>query len=322
MHPCPTRASAERSIHSNLGYLIHPAIAARLPTPARFADVGTGTGIFLSDLARCLPVNCRLEGFDISDAQFPSLQSLPANICLDILDAKQPFPQHLHHRYDLVCLRLLVAAVEKYEWEGITRNVRELLRPGGAIQWVEADHSQMFLSPFQGTPSATTESLQKWGTRICYGPMGDRLKYGWSTLPAIFRKLGLEDIVSEAISSDRTAKTRQDGTDVQIAVCRSIANHPRHVEGLGGRREVDRMIAEMKADQASGAFLRWTIHVAFGFKPTTEDTVPSTSRKQACLSHLSSDDRSVSRIGHYEDGYLLQIPRGSFRSLSEESSLR
>lgn len=258
------------SIASNLGFLIHPIIAARLPTPARIADVGTGTGIFLTDLASRLPAACRFEGFDISDAQFPPRQSLPSNVSLGILDAKQPFPNHMHGAIDLVCLRLLVAAVEKYEWEGMVKNVLQLIKPGGAIQWVEADHSEMFLHPIKATPSASTDRLRKWGDKICYESMGDRLKYGWSTLPAIFRKLGLEDVTSDMIPSDFDPETRQAGTDVQIAVCRSIARHPRYIEHHRGLEAVDRMIADMKADQASGAYLRWSIHVAVGFKPTIQ----------------------------------------------------
>lgn len=34
-----------------VGYLIHPRIAETLPRDAKIADVGTGTGIWLMDLA-------------------------------------------------------------------------------------------------------------------------------------------------------------------------------------------------------------------------------------------------------------------------------
>lgn len=36
----------------NFGFLLHPRIAASIPSNARVGDVGTGTGIWITDLAK------------------------------------------------------------------------------------------------------------------------------------------------------------------------------------------------------------------------------------------------------------------------------
>ncbi|KAJ5663571.1 hypothetical protein N7507_004302 [Penicillium longicatenatum] len=63
---------------ANIKYLLHPLIEQH--DTMRIADVGTGTGIWLSDLADALPKTCQLDGFDLSDAMFPSKDALPANV--------------------------------------------------------------------------------------------------------------------------------------------------------------------------------------------------------------------------------------------------
>jgi SAM-dependent methyltransferase len=123
----------------NLGYLVHPSLATRLDRFSRIADIGTGTGIYLIELSRQLPATCRLDGFDISDVQYPSPEALPANVSLALQNAKQAFPAALKGKYGLVHLRLLMSAMEKDDWEVVAANAVRLLKPGGAIQWAEGD---------------------------------------------------------------------------------------------------------------------------------------------------------------------------------------
>lgn len=165
-----------------------------------------------------------------------------------------------------MCLRLLVAGMEERDWGVVTQNVLHLLKPGGAIQWVEADHSEMFRHPMKSSAHAMTQRMQRWGTSIVNGVVGERLRYGWSTLPSIFEEQGLERVVHEVFDSDACVETRDVGTSVQIAVCRSIASVAHRVQGFGGVEGVERMIGGVEEDQRTGAFIRWRIHVAVGFK--------------------------------------------------------
>jgi trans-aconitate methyltransferase len=104
-----------------------------LSTP-RIADIGTGTAKFLLHLQPMYP-DALLEGFDISSALYPPQCSIPPNVSLAVLNMKQPYPEEVHGKYDLVHARTLIAAMLSDEWEPVVRNLVRLLKPGGFIQW-------------------------------------------------------------------------------------------------------------------------------------------------------------------------------------------
>ncbi|KAJ5297278.1 fructose-bisphosphate aldolase [Penicillium atrosanguineum] len=113
-------------------------------TIVRVADVGTGTGIWLDALAAHLdPIPTasgqprQYDGLDISPAHFPA--SHPENFHYDVYNILQPVPEELKEKYDLVHVRLLVAALSKGDMNTAVDNLAQLLRPGGWIQWDELD---------------------------------------------------------------------------------------------------------------------------------------------------------------------------------------
>ena len=59
------------------------------------------------DLSDQLPL-AQLEGFDISDSQFPPQEWLPTNVKLTTRDALAEVPSTLVERYDVIDLGLLV----------------------------------------------------------------------------------------------------------------------------------------------------------------------------------------------------------------------
>lgn len=94
-----------------VGYLLHPEILAALPQDATIADIATGTGIWLLDLADQIPETCKLEGWDISGDQFPSKATLPENISFGTFDATAVLEEHMVERYDAVHVGLLALVV-------------------------------------------------------------------------------------------------------------------------------------------------------------------------------------------------------------------
>jgi ubiquinone/menaquinone biosynthesis C-methylase UbiE len=123
-------------IKKTLGYILHPQI--KVGSHARIADVATGTGVFVRDLAQRLPETCQFDGLDISDEQFP--KETPKNVSFRVMDAKSSPPAELKGQYDVVALRFVAAAMHGSEdWERVARNAFELLKPGGYLQWVELD---------------------------------------------------------------------------------------------------------------------------------------------------------------------------------------
>ena len=89
-----------------------------LPENPTIADVATGTGIFLLDLAKELPTASEFHGFDISPAQFPKAH-VPTNVQFHVTDAKKPFPPEFHEKFDVVHLRLLVPAMNGNDWKTV-----------------------------------------------------------------------------------------------------------------------------------------------------------------------------------------------------------
>ncbi|KAJ5385072.1 hypothetical protein N7517_002983 [Penicillium concentricum] len=120
---------------ANIGYLLHPAIKQH--DRMRIADVGTGTGIWLRELAAVLPITCQLDGFDLSGVMFPSKNILPENITFHHQNLLEPFPDEFLGEYDVVNVRVMVVALSHDEWEPAVRNLMTLLKPGGHLQWID-----------------------------------------------------------------------------------------------------------------------------------------------------------------------------------------
>ncbi len=56
-----------------------------------------------------MPASARLDGFDISDKQFPRKNIYGDNVSLSTLDIFKPLPRHLLAKYDVVHLRYFMA---------------------------------------------------------------------------------------------------------------------------------------------------------------------------------------------------------------------
>ncbi|EAW11325.1 putative LaeA-like methyltransferase [Aspergillus clavatus NRRL 1] len=128
------------------GTPIHPSI----PTEniQTIADAGTGTGIWLVDVATTLnklhpqrETKLDLHGFDISPAQFPftKLREPRHEIRLSVQDITCPFPKEYHNRFDLVHVRLLAGAMKEADYPATVRNLYNILKPGGHLQWDDCD---------------------------------------------------------------------------------------------------------------------------------------------------------------------------------------
>ncbi|KAL2843922.1 hypothetical protein BJY01DRAFT_248384 [Aspergillus pseudoustus] len=155
------------------GYLMHPDIP--VPEDARIADIATGTGIWPISLSPTLPLNAHLDGFDITDAQFPPREWLLGNVCLEKLDILSSVPERLHGIYDVVAIRFFTLMVRDNDVSTLVGNLlsllsrypfhpvgRQLGEPGGYLQWIEPDISAMrALSPRPDIKSDASEDLMR-----------------------------------------------------------------------------------------------------------------------------------------------------------------
>ncbi|KAE8150518.1 S-adenosyl-L-methionine-dependent methyltransferase [Aspergillus avenaceus] len=119
------------------GHTLHPQIP--IADGMKVAEIGTGTGIWIFDLAKDLPRTAQLHGFDISQDQFPSRALWPPNVSLRVLNSLVDPPPSLAGRYDVVHVRMWASNIKDRDFGPLISHVLRLLKPGGYVQWEEAD---------------------------------------------------------------------------------------------------------------------------------------------------------------------------------------
>ena len=223
--------------------------------------------MFLRGLAESNP-GFRLDGYDISPLMFVS----EGNVRFSVADVKKPPPTELHGVYDLVHLRYLIAAMEPDDWEPALRNMLQLLKPGGAIQWVEPALSQV--QHVRGKPESKTATLQKLQHLFQSGPLQQRFAYGWSTLPALMENYGLR-VETDVVSSDREVETRRPLTENGLVALLGFARMAAAKQGTGAfsTAQVEQMEGEAQKEIESGCYCRYDVHTAVGFKPSLNKVV-------------------------------------------------
>ncbi|KAL8675790.1 MAG: hypothetical protein Q9186_007604, partial [Xanthomendoza sp. 1 TL-2023] len=244
-----------------LGWILHPSVARRLGDSPSIADVATGTGIFLRSLADSYP-RARLDGYEISSEMFVANET----VNLSVANAKEPFPAELHGVYDLVHIRWLIAGMAPEDWEPVLHNMLQLLKPGGAIQWVEPAASQ--LRYVRGEPGSKTSTMTKVLSIFRDGLVQQWLSQGWSTLPAIMEKCGLE-VETDVVSSDRLVEARRALTENSLVAFMNFVRMmaTKQAPGAMSPTQVDEMEAEIAKEVESGGYVTYDLHTAVGFKP-------------------------------------------------------
>ncbi|KAI1328721.1 hypothetical protein F5Y16DRAFT_148112 [Xylariaceae sp. FL0255] len=247
----------------NMGYIVHPSI--QLPSDARIADFGTGTARFLLSLQPEYP-NAVMDGYDISSALFPPKDTLPPNITLGELDIKKPFPEHLHGMYDLVHLRLLVAGMLPEDWDPVVRNLSQILKPGGYLQWEEPDFVNGHWQ--KGRPELSHEAT----TILSEGfkeSMANRPQHGWCDLPDFMRAAGLVSVQTDIVSADRIPETRKAFAHSNMTLMYTWARMmtAKGAEGPAFGENLPRLEKASKEEIESGVWFKYDLYVTYGRKP-------------------------------------------------------
>ena len=143
--------------HQELGYNLHPSI--KVPLHARIADVATGTGAWLLEVAREKP-DAQCDGFDIGLEQAPPATWLPRNVSLGTWNIYEPPPVELVGIYDIVHIRLVGVVVQSKDTAAILKNLTLLLKPHGWLQWDELDISESIVVHSAGD-GGKTDAMQR-----------------------------------------------------------------------------------------------------------------------------------------------------------------
>ncbi|KAJ4218145.1 hypothetical protein NW759_008737 [Fusarium solani] len=159
-------------------YTLHPAISKS--DHMKIAEVGTGTGIWLFDLAQDLPNTVCLHGYDISPRQFPSKKLWTSNIKLSLMDSLRDPPEALHGKYDVVHLRMWASNLRTRDVKLLIRSASKLLKAGGYLQWEEANLLNQDVRSLAGKDfeAQVNKLFVSAGLDYRYFPLGGiRLKY-------------------------------------------------------------------------------------------------------------------------------------------------
>jgi ubiquinone/menaquinone biosynthesis C-methylase UbiE len=252
----------------NFGYYLHPDIVSRLPTDAKIADIGTGTGIFLCELSNQLSPNSSFNGFDVLDAQYPPPSKLPQNVQLHLHDAKEPWPQDFHCQFDAVYLRFLISALDNPDVIArVAENVSQILKPGGAIQWCEIDPPAMKI--LRHTLGARTSSCNLVLREIKAIHHARAKPISIKELSQIISNVKYQDVTEDWVSSDVYPETRSEYILNSLDLWRNILKM-RSKSGASPRssEEIEAIIKDVESEVGSGAYWRVDVCTVVGFKVT------------------------------------------------------
>ncbi|OJJ69856.1 hypothetical protein ASPBRDRAFT_678263 [Aspergillus brasiliensis CBS 101740] len=239
------------------GYHIHPSIPTSNPN-LRIADVGTGTGIWLTDLSRRLPSTVSLDGLDISFSALPPKEYLPSNMTLHSYDILSEPPDHLRGVYDIVHVRNFSFVIMDSEAEKVIGNVLELLKPGGYIQWAEVDALSYRIDKIHpDCKDDAHKELMRLGRA-----MDDRTTPHWvSDIPHYFQHAGLQDVqtdVKEAPPYMAVAKH-----ECNLVVPEMIAHT---TQNSAQSERISQLIPEVVEETHGGAYWAFTRLTVVGRK--------------------------------------------------------
>jgi ubiquinone/menaquinone biosynthesis C-methylase UbiE len=239
------------------GFTIHPAIPIDKPD-VKIAEVGTGTGIWLLELAKSLPSTASFAGFDISAGQFPSPDWVAPNISFAALDASKPPPAHLQNQFDVVHLRLFTLVVENNDPAPYIHHCMSLLKPGGYLQWDEYDPSGTGI--MRGSETTPVQSI----TTMLVA-MGAQKPHDWiHELPTWFDKEGLNVLANARFNPpDFLLKAFTE------MICVAHMEHAELLKANGqaeGEKRVRGLIEDVVREAQGGAYLRHMLQVVVGRK--------------------------------------------------------
>jgi hypothetical protein len=264
------RLNNQHTVHKkNVGYLIHPRVAAALPLDAHIGEVGTGTGIWLLEVASEDPdaSSRRYTGLDLSLAQFP--EQCPEHVSFEFINILEPVSDKWKAQFDYLHLRLLICGLSREDWQTAAANLRQLLKPGGWLQWEEGDFASMQV--LQNVPSASTKfskQLVRDGLELAQrrGTMFDEPKQ----LPSILSSAGFEEVVEDVFGTDRVAELREGFTAAAFGALHGIMKTVIRAGQAPGWAEkmVDGMFERAQRETEGGkVYARSNVHVALGRKP-------------------------------------------------------
>ncbi|KAI1170960.1 S-adenosyl-L-methionine-dependent methyltransferase [Nemania sp. FL0916] len=238
------------------GYRIHPKIPPVGPQH-RIADVGTGSGVWLMDLSSRLPASARLDGLDVSLEATTPTEWLPSNVSFREWDIKQEPPEDLVGQYDIVHVRLLIFVLLDDEIPSVLQRLMKLLKPGGYLQWDEADISSSRIE--KARPDNKVEAV----TKMFYlsQRLDSRLKPTWvPRLGELAESAGMSDVKMDKRDTTHTPPYLSYAMyESNLAFLELLARTTRNEAFAKELEELMPAVAKESRDGACWDFTRYTM---------------------------------------------------------------
>ena len=158
-------------IKAHMGSLIFAPVPLSQPN-LRILDSATADGRWLRDVSSHLTAPYQLVGTDIVAGYFPAQR--PAHTELLLQDIASPWPEEMRGSFDLVHQRLALPGCGTHPMRAAVEGLLGLMKPGGWIQLIEADHS---------------------------GPAseGVAMRESFRLIKELFRGIGVDDVYARAL---------------------------------------------------------------------------------------------------------------------------
>ncbi|KAH0365984.1 hypothetical protein KCU65_g5748, partial [Aureobasidium melanogenum] len=264
------RLNAQHNIwKTNIGYMLHPRIEKDLAENPCIGDVGTGTGVWIVDLASETASKgkaAKYEGLDISSSQFP--QTPQDGVSFSTFNLLEPVPKHMQATFDVIHLRLLILGLLQNTWKTACENIFALLKPGGWVQWEEADFAR--IKALQSMPGVSISAARELSEQIVHH--GRNSGQGWDdvqNLAFTMSNAGFKDVYLDVYASDRVASTRQGFSDSVIGALSGMIKMFVKAEGENSfwTGEGKKLHADAAEELKDGkAYYRAEINVVFARK--------------------------------------------------------
>lgn len=253
-----------------LGGLLRPKItndlAAKGSKPLNIVDVGSGNCIWLIAAALENPT-WSFTGLDVSKENFPKPDELPANLKLDgNFDAFDPIPESMQHKFDIVHVRAFGAIVKKGNPEPLARNLLDLLRPDGYIQWEDIDITSIGAIP--SSTRAPIENIEEFHRRFLEVQKVIGVEISWvPNLPQTFKTVGLELI--EALQLPDTPALRKSRTEKDFFGIQALGRTmgPRMPQIMGQPEDYQELTSKVWQEIQQGAHITTDSWCVVGRKP-------------------------------------------------------
>jgi hypothetical protein len=145
----------------------------------------------------------------------------------------------------------------------------DLVKPGGCITWTDGDF--LISRGFRGEAATSTPGHALTAGQIqLNSTLRSRFGFSFPDFGKLFRDAGLQSVEEDVLSTDRLVEMRRDFTEIGIGAVfgglKNLSKAGKGEKGYWDEEEVERRRGEALKDVESGAYLRWDIHVAVGFK--------------------------------------------------------